>query len=67
MACSDTYLPKRTDLVIHTAEQLASLASVLNRRPRKFLGWASPPKHLDRLAYRTQIHKPFAPTAEIRP
>jgi IS30 family transposase len=50
MACCDSYFPKRTDLGIHTAEHLASVASVLNRRPREILGWASPLEHLNRLA-----------------
>jgi hypothetical protein len=67
MGCCNSYFPKRTDLGIHTAEQLASLASVLNRRPRKFLGWASPLEHLNRPAYPARIQQPFAPTAAIRP
>jgi hypothetical protein len=66
MACCDSYFPKRTDLGNHAAEQLTSVASVLNRRPRKFLGWASPLEHLNRPAYHAQIHQPFAPTVESR-
>lgn len=36
------YFPKGTDLRAHGAEQLAAVASELNERPRKTLGWDSP-------------------------
>ncbi len=36
------YFPKGTDLSIHSAEDLASVAAELNDRPRKVLGWHTP-------------------------
>ena len=69
MACSDTYFPKRTHLVIHTAEQLASLASVLNRRPRSWAGrarrststdWLTTPRFINRL------HRPLKSARDNR-
>lgn len=36
------YLPKRTDLSIHTPEDLARIEHRLNTRPRKILGWRTP-------------------------
>ncbi len=43
------YFPKGTDLCIHTAERLASVAADLNARPRKTLGWETPYQQLARL------------------
>ena len=43
------YFPKSTDLGIHTAERLATVAADLNARPRKTLGWETPSLRLDRL------------------
>jgi IS30 family transposase len=36
------YFPKRTDLSIHTPEDLARIERRLNTRPRKTLGWRTP-------------------------
>ncbi len=43
------YFPKGTDLGVHTAARLASVAADLNARPRKTLGWQTPAQQLDRL------------------
>ncbi len=43
------YFPKGTDLNVHTAAHLASVAAELNARPRKILGWETPSQQLDRL------------------
>ncbi|MFF2469520.1 IS30 family transposase [Streptomyces mirabilis] len=36
------YLPKRTNLSLHTAENLRAIEHRLNNRPRKTLGWQTP-------------------------
>lgn len=36
------YLPKGTDLSVHSAEELERIAAEVNRRPRKTLGWRTP-------------------------
>jgi IS30 family transposase len=41
------YFPKGTDLSTHGAEDLAAVASALNSRPRKTLGWQTPAEALD--------------------
>ena len=41
------YLPKGTDLSIHTAEQLATIAHSLNTRPRKTLRYMTPSEALN--------------------
>ena len=43
------YFPKGTDLSIHIAEDLATLAAELNSRPRKVLSWQSPASHFAKL------------------
>jgi IS30 family transposase len=41
------YLPKGTDLPVHSREDLAAVAAELNSRPRKTLGWKTPAQALD--------------------
>jgi IS30 family transposase len=36
------YLPKRTDLSIHTPADLRAIEERLNHRPRKVLNWRTP-------------------------
>jgi transposase, IS30 family len=43
------YLPKGTDLSLHSVEQIVAVAATLNSRPRKTLGWKTPAEALDRL------------------
>jgi IS30 family transposase len=43
------YFPKSTDLSVHTAEDIAAVATVLNARPRKTLAWKTPAEALNRL------------------
>ena len=41
------YFPKGTDLSVHRADDLAAVATTLNSRPRKALGWKTPAEALD--------------------
>jgi IS30 family transposase len=40
------YLPKGTDLSVHSAEDLARIARSLNSRPREALGFMTPSEKL---------------------
>jgi IS30 family transposase len=55
------YFPKGTDLSRHHAHDLAAVASAINNRPRKVLGWRTPAEvlatHLSSLS-----HQPVATT-----
>jgi IS30 family transposase len=43
------YFPKGTDLSLHAPEDLEAVATALNGRPRKALGWRTPAEALDEL------------------
>jgi IS30 family transposase len=43
------YFPKGTDLSIYSAEEISAVATALNARPRKTLGWKTPAEALDEL------------------
>ena len=45
------YFPKGSDLHVHRPEDLAAVASELNARPRKTLGWATPTARLQALLH----------------
>lgn len=60
------YLPKGTDLGVHSPEHLATVAAELNRQPRGILGWQSPMEHLARLSSPPTEPYAVATTAEFR-
>ncbi len=43
------YLPKSSDLAVHSAQNLAAVAAELNARPRKTLNWHTPAQRLSTL------------------
>jgi IS30 family transposase len=47
------YLPKGTDLSVHTADDIARIADSLNSRPRKTLGYMTPSEKLAELLAHT--------------
>jgi IS30 family transposase len=47
------YLPKGTDLSVHSADDLARIAASLNNRPRKTLGFMTPSEKLAELLAHT--------------
>ena len=55
------YFPKGTDLAAHGASDLAAVATALNTRPRKTLGWRTPAEALDEVL-RTAETNPVATT-----
>ena len=48
------YFPKSTNLTVHTADELATVAAELNARPRKTLNWVTPADHLAMLLTTTK-------------
>ena len=54
------YFPKGTDLGLHSADDLAAVASALNGRPCKTLGWRTPMETFDALL--RSDHTVVAPT-----
>jgi IS30 family transposase len=51
------YLPKGTDLSIHTATDLAAIADQLNDRPRKRLSYHTPREMLASLLLLQDLHR----------
>jgi IS30 family transposase len=56
------YFPKGTDLSVHSPGRLLEVATELNERPRKTLGWITPAKAMQRLLFDPE-KPPVATTA----
>ena len=48
------YFPKGTDLCMHSADELTAVATALNPRPRKTLGWRTPAEMFDQVLQSVQ-------------
>jgi len=47
MVCCANIFPKGTDLARWNAEEIEAVATALNARPRKILGWKTPAEALN--------------------
>ena len=61
------YFPKGTNLNRHSASDIAAVATTLNRRPRKTLGWRTPSEAFNELLLSQQRGRVAEPDPERRP